>query len=114
MYLGHMSAVLSPEGKIVGIITLEDVIEELIGEEIVDESDIYIDVVKRIHVVRTLPEIRTVFSNHSDSADALVSIQDVTVVRHPIASSSSQEESEKSDSAMDDFAKKDPLSDDHV
>lgn len=31
---------------------MEDVIEELIGEEIVDETDIYVDVHKRIAVAR--------------------------------------------------------------
>lgn len=36
-----------------GVLTLEDVIEELIGEEIVDESDVYIDVNKNIK--RTVP-----------------------------------------------------------
>lgn len=40
-----------PEGA-VGVLTLEDVIEELIGEEIVDELDVYIDInrnIKRKH-----------------------------------------------------------------
>ncbi|KAI5948699.1 MAM3 [Candida theae] len=41
-----------PTGAI-GVLTLEDVIEELIGEEIVDESDVYIDINKNIK--RTQP-----------------------------------------------------------
>lgn len=32
----------------IGVVTLEDVIEELIGEEIVDESDVFIDIHKKI------------------------------------------------------------------
>jgi metal transporter CNNM len=37
----------------IGVVTLEDVIEELIGEEIVDESDVFVDVHKAIR--RAMP-----------------------------------------------------------
>ncbi|KAF9361762.1 hypothetical protein BGX34_006939 [Mortierella sp. NVP85] len=51
----HMALVTSGTsglGDPSGVITLEDVIEELLGEEIVDESDVYVDVRNKIKVIR--------------------------------------------------------------
>lgn len=41
-----------------GVVTLEDVIEELIGEEIIDESDVFIDVQKAIRRMTPAPKYR--------------------------------------------------------
>ncbi|CAO3639588.1 unnamed protein product [Cunninghamella echinulata] len=51
----HMALVSNNPGGSnggIGVITLEDVIEELIAEEIVDETDVYVDVHNKIRVVR--------------------------------------------------------------
>ncbi|PVU89199.1 hypothetical protein BB559_005198 [Furculomyces boomerangus] len=41
-----------------GVITLEDVIEELIQEEIIDETDVFVDITNRVKVSRALSSVR--------------------------------------------------------
>lgn len=58
----HMILVSESPGKdygALGVLTLEDVIEELIGEEIVDESDVFVDVHKAIRRLAPSPAYRT-------------------------------------------------------
>ncbi|KAK4687870.1 metal transporter CNNM, partial [Tremellales sp. Uapishka_1] len=55
----HILLVSATPGKgegAMGVVTLEDVVEELIGKEIIDETDRYIDAESRIQVVRPRPQ----------------------------------------------------------
>ena len=57
----HMILVSEDPGSdhgALGVATLEDVIEELIGEEIIDESDVFVDVHKAVRRMAPAPRMR--------------------------------------------------------
>ncbi len=70
----HMAIVINDQKTVVGLVTLEDLIEELVGE-ISDETDIDEDIIKRVdkHTVLVhgdieLPYVNRFFNTHLESA----------------------------------------------
>ncbi|KAI8622154.1 hypothetical protein BC830DRAFT_1057419 [Chytriomyces sp. MP71] len=72
-----------------GIITLEDVIEELIGQEIVDETDVYVDNNRKVKVARVLDIILS-RENSSLTGSLIGSVDDeeMATERRPLLSPS--------------------------
>ncbi|PWW77940.1 DUF21-domain-containing protein, partial [Tuber magnatum] len=99
----HMVLVSDSPGEnhgALGVVTLEDVIEELIGEEIIDESDVFIDVHKAIRRINPSPLSRRSISTHfpclseivSSTANAAASVTVPESITYPIDPSDKQPE----------------------
>lgn len=82
----HMVVVSdSPGGQAgaLGVVTLEDVIEELIGEEIVDESDVYVDNQRSVRrtlnapVIIAAPEIAAIQAGSESKSTPVISGSEV-------------------------------------
>lgn len=94
----HMIVVSETPGEptgALGVLTLEDVIEELIGEEIVDESDVYIDINKNIKRTNPGPLSRrhltsylhNLYQNNDGKRGSVGSGQNTIIKANPITTS---------------------------
>lgn len=83
---GHMAIVRKEQGskamsETIGVVTLEDLIEELIGQDIVDETDVYMNNLskQRVKRLRSIdPEVLRMFDSTHD--EEILSEKEVLVV----------------------------------
>jgi CBS domain containing-hemolysin-like protein len=79
----HMAIVVNDHGEVVGLVTLEDLLEELVGE-IIDESDVTKTIIKRVdkdtvllHGMTTLKDLKqfihlNLSGNKNDTINAII------------------------------------------
>ncbi|XP_077247428.1 CBS domain protein with a domain protein (DUF21) isoform X2 [Tasmannia lanceolata] len=83
-------------GEVIGIITMEDVMEELLQEDILDETDVYVDAYNRIRINMISPSTRRMlarspaasvsyFQRRTPMASPLSSYHHTPILRSPIS-----------------------------